>query len=165
MGNSLYDYKHGPCVEGLWEPVSLGHRGLCAGGQGITGNRRKNCPKAWAEQMIVRKEFHLLVCHLPTFCTPPWVPRASPCLRRGFLTFSGPDCAPVLPILFALTALICGVRPRPHAPGLFLPSVKGWALSLSDGIGEKQPEGLSSPNHGLCFLKNLLLFMSEHGDG
>lgn len=106
--------------------------------------------------MTVRKEFHLLVCHLPTFCTPHWVPRASPCLRRGFLTFSGPDCAPVLP-LFAPTALICGVRPRPHAPGLLLPSVKGWALSLSDGIGEKQPEGLSSPKHGLCFLKNLLL--------
>lgn len=62
-------------------------------------------------------------------------------------------CPPVLP--FIPMALICGTRLRPCAPGPFFLSVKGWALSLSDGMGEKWPGELSSPRHFLCSPKSL----------
>lgn len=58
-----------------------------------------------------------------------------PLSQRDFLTFSGTECVLSCSPLSVLTSLICGIRPRLPASGLFLLlSVKGWVLSVSDSL-------------------------------
>lgn len=90
--------------------------------------------QAWAGEMVVAKVSQLPVHPLPTFCTPSPGTEGMPLSQREFLTFSGTECVLSCHALCVLTSLICGIRPRLPAPGLFLLlSMKGWVLGISDG--------------------------------
>lgn len=72
----------------------------------------------------------------------PQIPRACPCLR-GTLSVFLTEC-------FVLPSPFCSDLPNlwNKTPGLFLLlSVKGWVLSVSDGVGAKCPgERLDTPS-------------------
>lgn len=76
--------------------------------------------QAWDGQMVVGKEFQLLVHPLPTFCIPSPGTQGMPLSQRDFLTLSGTECVLSCYPLSVPTFLICGIRPRLPAPGLSL---------------------------------------------
>lgn len=95
--------------------------------------------------------------HFPLHPFPRW-PGHAP-VSKGLSDFQWDRVCSVLPSPFCLTSLICGIRPRLPAPGLFLLlSVKGWVLSVSDGIGAtpgEWPGERSSSELFLGFLQSL----------
>lgn len=103
-------------------------------------------PQAWDGQMVVGKEFQLLVHPLPTFCISSPGTQGMPLSQRDFLTLSGTERVLSFHPLSVSTSLICGIRPRFPTPSLsLLLSVQGRVHSVSDYIGAMWP-GEQSPS-------------------
>lgn len=109
-------------VEEPWEPLPLGPKGVCIGGQWTPGSRKKDVTSlGWGNGGGKG------IPALPTFRTLSRGTEGMPLSQRKFLTFSGTECVLSCHALCILTSLICGIRPRLPTPGLFL------LLSLKGG--------------------------------
>lgn len=79
-----------------------------------------------------------------------------PLSQWGLLTLSGTECAPFCHPFSVLTSLICVIRLRLPAPGLFLLlSSPCWAGSSASPIGATWPGERSPPELFLGFLQSL----------
>lgn len=122
---------------------------------GPRGAGRKTS-QAWDGQRVVGKEFRLLVHPLLTFCIPsPRYPGHAP-VSVGTSDSQWDRVCSVLPSLFCPDLLICVIRLRLPAPGLFLLlSSPCWAGSSASPIGATWPGERSPPELFLGFLQSL----------